>query len=356
MSSICNNHISNNVNNLTSYTNNTDNDTFATIVDNLWLDHCDQLNTVRNIFLYLDRSYALQTTGVLSIWDIGIHIFRKTLEARRDVESKIIVGLLESVEADRMGLSIDKERLRRIIRMLKSLGLYQRFELPFLEDSKRFFESEGQQLASQHDPALFLHHVEKRLNEAADMVERYLQHMTKPALIASIEMFLLGPHCTQLVERGFDGLVEGARVTDLKRMYTLFQRASNTSLIKIAWSDYIRRVGEALCKDVDPNREKNMIEEFLLLQDNMDVILKQAFGNDDSFRFALKTAFEHAVNSRPNKPAELLARYVDRKMRGEKGVDDSAVEVILGNILLIIIYINHLYTINRESTELVSLS
>jgi cullin-4 len=98
---VCNNHISNSVNSLSTYTNNTDNDTFSSLVDKLWLDHCEQLNTVRNIFLYLDRSYALQTTGVRSIWDMGLDIFRKTLESKRDIESKIIVGLLASVEADR---------------------------------------------------------------------------------------------------------------------------------------------------------------------------------------------------------------------------------------------------------------
>lgn len=244
---VCNIHISNSVNSLTTYTNNTDNDTFSSLVDSLWLDHCEQLNTVRNIFLYLDRSYALQTTGVRSIWEMGLDIFRRALESKRDVETKIIVGLLADVEADRLGLGVDKEKLRRIIRMLSSLGLYQRFELPFLEDSNRFFESEGQQLAAQHDPAIFLQHVEKRLNEAGDMIQRYLQLITKPSLIASIEKYLLSPHCSQLVERGFEGLVEGDRVTDLKRMYSLFQRISNTPMIKVAWSEHIKRyIGSSL--------------------------------------------------------------------------------------------------------------
>jgi len=128
-----------------------------------------------------------------------------------------------------------------MIRMLSSLGLYQRFELPFLEDSNRFFELEGQQLAVQHDPAIFLQHVEKRLNEAGEMIQRYLQHITKPLLIKSIEKYLLDPHCNQLVERGLESLVEGDRIVDLKRMFILFQRISNTPMIKVAWCDYIKR-------------------------------------------------------------------------------------------------------------------
>ena len=45
--------------------------TFLAHVDRVWQEHCEQMNTVRNIFLYLDRSYALQTPGVRSLWDLG---------------------------------------------------------------------------------------------------------------------------------------------------------------------------------------------------------------------------------------------------------------------------------------------
>ena len=45
--------------------------TFLAHVDRVWQEHCEQMNTVRNIFLYLDRSYALQTPGIRSLWDLG---------------------------------------------------------------------------------------------------------------------------------------------------------------------------------------------------------------------------------------------------------------------------------------------
>ena len=32
-----------------------DHKTFLALVDEVWRDHCEQLNTIRNIFLYLDR-------------------------------------------------------------------------------------------------------------------------------------------------------------------------------------------------------------------------------------------------------------------------------------------------------------
>ena len=131
-----------------------------------------------------------------------------------------MVGLLAAVEAERQGLGVDREVMRRLLRMLVALGLYHdRFEVPFLADSRRFFLHEGQALATQSIPISNIHthslgdvvksehsssssssshsyandsgassssssdqafaagyllHVERRLLEAHDMVTRYL--------------------------------------------------------------------------------------------------------------------------------------------------------------------------------------
>ena len=52
---------------------------FLAHVDRVWQEHCEQMNTVRNIFLYLDRSYALQTPGIRSLWDLGNYTTYLTL-------------------------------------------------------------------------------------------------------------------------------------------------------------------------------------------------------------------------------------------------------------------------------------
>ena len=79
---------------------------FLVQVDCMWQDHCDQMNTLRNIFLYLDRSYALPTPGIKSIWDMGLDLIRRRLESRegQEILAKIIARMLETVEADRQGI------------------------------------------------------------------------------------------------------------------------------------------------------------------------------------------------------------------------------------------------------------
>ena len=41
-----------------------DNTSFLQLVDDVWRCHCEHMRTIRNIFLYLDRSFCLSTQGV----------------------------------------------------------------------------------------------------------------------------------------------------------------------------------------------------------------------------------------------------------------------------------------------------
>ena len=49
---------------------------FLQLVDSKWQDHCSSMLTLRNVFLYLDRSFVLQTPSLRSIWDMGLELFR----------------------------------------------------------------------------------------------------------------------------------------------------------------------------------------------------------------------------------------------------------------------------------------
>lgn len=45
-----------------------DNERLLPLVDKTWQSYCVQLRMIRNIFLYLDRNYVLQSPRILSIW------------------------------------------------------------------------------------------------------------------------------------------------------------------------------------------------------------------------------------------------------------------------------------------------
>ena len=71
LSVLCEKYVFQKVDSLTTQTQR-DHFAFLCLVDDVWRSHCDHILTIRNIFLYMDRSYALPTHGIKSIWDLGI--------------------------------------------------------------------------------------------------------------------------------------------------------------------------------------------------------------------------------------------------------------------------------------------
>lgn len=146
---------------------------------------------------------------------MNIGFFGCRLLARVDVLNRLVCCLLWAVESERNSQEVDRQTVRRLLRMLFSVGLYDRFEAPMLLDSQRFFSREGQSLLDSLDTAGFCVHVERRLQQAADMASSYLDVSSKPALVAVIDAKLLLPHVPVLLERGLAALLaQVAPLTD----------------------------------------------------------------------------------------------------------------------------------------------
>jgi cullin-4 len=48
-----------------------------------------------------DDSSCLQTSGVRSLWDLGLQLFRTHLESGSEISRKVIAGLLSLLEKER---------------------------------------------------------------------------------------------------------------------------------------------------------------------------------------------------------------------------------------------------------------
>jgi cullin 4 len=210
---------------------------FLARVDDVWQDHCEHMLTIRSIFLYLDRSHVLQTPGLQPIWEMGLALFRQQLaqQGQQDtglggggggvggsgglgvsvgvgVEARVIRGLLDLVERQRNGESVNVSLLRSLVRMLTSLGLYKpTFLRAFLEDTGRYFLAEGERRVETLDVVGFLRHVEGRLLEAQEAVVQYLEPGTRRPLVQTIEAQLLAPHVSAVIEKGFEPLMDANR-------------------------------------------------------------------------------------------------------------------------------------------------
>lgn len=58
---------------------------FLPHVDNMWRELCASQMTIRQIFLYLDRSYVITATHLRSLFDLGLSLLRQHLAAAPQV-------------------------------------------------------------------------------------------------------------------------------------------------------------------------------------------------------------------------------------------------------------------------------
>lgn len=84
----------------------TDHELFLQKVDSAWQGHCDLFLTIRSIFLYLDRSYVMQTPSLLSIWELGLSQFRQHLQSHGSIQFKTVQGLLAMIMRERNGEAV----------------------------------------------------------------------------------------------------------------------------------------------------------------------------------------------------------------------------------------------------------
>ncbi|XP_017329973.2 cullin-4B isoform X1 [Ictalurus punctatus] len=313
---------------------------FLKKIDKCWQDHCRQMIMIRSIFLFLDRTYVLQNSMLPSIWDMGLELFRFYIISDWKVQSKTIDGILLLIERERNGEAIDRSLLRSLLSMLSDLQIYQdSFEQRFLEETNRLYAAEGQRLMQEREVPEYLHHVNKRLEEEADRVITYLDQSTQKPLVATVEKQLLGEHLTATLQKGLNHLLDENRIQDLSLLYQLFSRVrGGVQVLLQHWIEYIKAFGSTIV--INPEKDKTMVQELLDFKDKVDSIIDICFMKNEKFVNAMKEAFETFINKRPNKPAELIAKYVDSKLRaGNKEATDEELEKMLDKIMIIFRFI-----------------
>uniref|UniRef100_A0A4W5NJW3 Cullin 4A n=1 Tax=Hucho hucho TaxID=62062 RepID=A0A4W5NJW3_9TELE len=252
---------------------------FLKRMNRCWQDHCRQTIMIRSIFLFLDRTYVLQNSLLPSIWDTGLELFRNHIVSDGAVQKRTVDGILEQIERERNGETVDRSLLRSLLGMLSDL-----------------------QVIGQCFIRLY-----------------------------SVRRILLD---------GLSILLDGNRVMELALLYQLFSKVKGglPTLLQ-HWRDYIKSFGGEIVGT--PEKDKDMVQDLLDFKDKMDNVAQGCFNRNESFINAMKEAFEAFINNRPNKPAELIAKYVDCKLRaGNKEATEEEMERILDKIMIIFRFIH----------------
>ena len=309
-------------------------------VCSVWQSHCTQMLTLRSVFLYLDRTFVIHLQSQPSLWEMGLQIFAAHFTADGQVERKTRDGLLLLIERERKGESIPRSLARSLLRMYSALRLYSSlFEPALYAATSAFYQAEAAAHLASFSLSDYLHHVTARLHQESDRLSSYLDPSSS-GLIPLVETAMVRRHSRAMLESGFQSLLHEQRQQELSIMYGLYARVDALAEMKDAWSAYIRQTGAAIVGNEE--KEQSLVSELLQLKSSLDALLSSAFASSSAFLHALKLAFESFLNSRENKPAEMIAKHLDRLLRsgGQKGATAEELQAELERVMFLFRYIH----------------
>ncbi|KAK6057386.1 cullin family protein [Cooperia oncophora] len=314
---------------------------FMKAIENLWSDYCEQMILIRNVFLYLDRTFILENIDESPIWESSLVIFREEIILHGSVLKKLVSGILDRVAEERAGDQVDRYLLRALLRMLRTLDLYKQVNLivaPSSSIDEIPFKARG--VHYTHENCCFLLHVERRIKEENERVDLYLDESTRTPLLTRAEKCLISDHMQEVVSRLLPERT--IAVSDVSRLYSLLSRVDGgIALLKTGFSSYIKKVGKSMI--MDPQRDPTMVEDLMTFKDKLDVFVETCFGSgDDKMKFAQaeKDAFDYFINTRGNKPAELIAKFMDARLRSaNKEASDEQLDQLMNKVITLFRFI-----------------
>jgi len=91
---------------------------------------------------------------------------------------------------------------------------------------------------------------------------------------------------------------------------------------------------------MDSSKDSIMVQSLLNFKKDLDDVLKFSFSNNEKFVNTVKEGFETFINQRQNKPAELISKYIDNKLRQVKSIPEEKIEEIQERCMFLFRFIN----------------
>ncbi|WFD00051.1 hypothetical protein MYAM1_002797 [Malassezia yamatoensis] len=115
-------------------------------------------------------------------------------------------------------------------------------------------------------------------------------------------------------------LLENEDQRGVAELYSLLEFSNALPALQSAFASYVQQAGMQLMQ----GSEDSLIDSLLTFYTSMQHIIASSFQGNSAMSHAMRDAFENVVNARDSKPAELLARYIDVKLRAGNTIMSDA--------------------------------
>lgn len=330
-----------------------------------WTRYTTAAKYINHLFRYLNRHWVKREVdeGKKDIYDVyTLHLVKWKEDFFKKVHESVMTAVLNLVEKQRNGETIEQSQIKSIVDSFVSLGLDENdsskstlvvyqfyFEKPFIQATRTYYENESRRFVAENSIVEYMKKAEARLDEERARVDLYLHPDITKNLTDTCLDVLVRAH-SPLLRDEFQVLLDAERQDDLARMYGLLSRIKDgLDPLRSKFETHVRKAGlaavekVALSTSVEP---KVYIDALLQVHTKYKGMVDSAFAGESEFVRSLDNACREFVNrnalcsTSSTKSPELLARYTDSLLKkGAKSPEESEFEELLTQIMTVFKYI-----------------
>ncbi|KAL3414571.1 Cullin family-domain-containing protein [Aspergillus fumigatus] len=331
-----------------------------------WVRYTTAAKYVNHLFRYLNRHWVKREIdeGKKNVYDVyTLHLVKWKDDFFMKVHEKVMEAVLNLIEKQRNGETIEQSQIKNIVDSFVSLGLDENdstkstlevyrvyFEKPFIAATRVYYENESRQFVAENSVVEYMKKAEARLDEEKARVGLYLHPDIMKRLTDTCLDVLVTAH-SELLRDEFQVLLDNERQDDLARMYRLLSRIKDgLDPLRAKFETHVRKAGLAAVEKVAAEGEafepKMYVDALLQVHTRYQNLVNEAFNGESEFVRSLDNACREFVNrnkvckSSSTKSPELLARYTDSLLKkGSKAAEESELEEMLVQIMTVFKYI-----------------
>ncbi|OAP62983.1 hypothetical protein AYL99_02210 [Fonsecaea erecta] len=296
---------------------------------NAWQTWQKQLQTVRQIFFYMDQTYCLRTPHKMGVLQMGLSKFRSSVFHDPFIKCKTLQGVISLIDSDRRGNLNESDALllHQSVDTFHELSIYTSdLEPTICVTTEEYFRAWRDTESNKDSLGDYVNNCTDLLSrEMARCDSLSLDRNTRVRISRLFDNIFVEEELETLTnEDGILDLLEDNKSTELERLYTLLQRKGHGELIAPTFSKYVETEGSLIV--FDEKRESEMVIRLLDFKRRLDHYEKYSFHGNEALGNTLHKAFEAFMNktkkSQSNwdtdnaKPGEMIAKHVDLLLKG----------------------------------------
>lgn len=309
-------------------------------LDVAWKEWCERTTLVCNILVLLDQKYLLEQIELPSLWNLGMDLFKHSVCLGDGIESRIETSITQVCNMMREMKSDEYKQLHRtLLSLFTTLDLYNSLENVLLAATRSYFEELSSKSIAHYSVNDYLIRADEIVRQEKEYSKwLYNDNSGGSKDLKIVYEKLITQHAEKLIGDLSSLLIDAKNsLPVLTLLYAFLSDVKKISPLRTAFGQYICEEGEKIV--MESEKDEMMIERLLEYKSTIDQIVAQAFKGDEAFRQTQKDNFETFVNKRQNKPAELIAKFLDSRLRsGNKTMSDQEMEHILNEALVLFRY------------------